>query len=386
MKTGILCYPVPGGSGVVATELGKQLADRGHEVHFISYQQPFRLQAYHPRIFYHQVEVPAYPLFKYPPYTFSLVNKIVSVARENRLEILHAHYAIPHSLCALLARDILGDPRLKVITTLHGTDITLVGSDPTFKDTTAYSIQKSDMVTAVSRSLKEETEKMVQGGPGIEVIHNFIDTRVYRPAPGGAEGGAKERVCPGFNGQVPGARGPRPRILLHISNFRPVKRVPDVVRVFARVEKKVPSLLYLVGDGIEHHRVFQEVQGAGLKDKVFFLGNQEDVLPILQEADLLLLPSEKESFGLAALEAMACGLPVIASRVGGIPELVTHGQTGFLYGVGDVEGMARGCLGLLQDPGLYQAFSRRCRQRAINLFDSQIIIPRYEELYLSLRG
>jgi L-malate glycosyltransferase len=367
MKVGILCYPSHGGSGVVATELGKYLAGRGHEVHFINYQQPFRLRGFNPRIFYHEVELSPYPLFKHPPYTIALVNKVAAVIREAGLDLIHAHYAIPHSLCAYLARELVGRDRVKIITTLHGTDITLVGSDPSFREITTFSIQESDAVTAVSRSLAEETARMFSIEIPVRVIYNFVDTHLYRPG----------------SPQHPLGTG-RERVLLHISNFRPVKRVQDVIQVFARVREEQPARLVMVGDGIERFGAADLVQELGLKDHVSFLGNQDDVLPLLQQADLFLLPSEKESFGLAALEAMACGLPVVASRTGGIPEVVEEGVSGLLYPVGDTAGMAAGCLTLLQQDSLYRRFAAAARQRAVEEFDSARIIPRYEDLYTSV--
>ncbi len=375
MKVGILCYPSHGGSGVVATELGKYLAGRGHQVHFINYQQPFRLRGFNPRIYYHEVELSPYPLFKYPPYTLALVNKVAAVIREAGLDIIHAHYAIPHSLCAYLARELVGRDRVKIITTLHGTDITLVGSDPSFREITTFSIQESDAVTAVSRSLAEETSRIFSIDTRVEVIYNFVDTKLYTPKPGagGAAGEGRRQAQ-------------RERVLLHISNFRPVKRVQDVIRVFARVQAEVPARLVMVGDGIEHFGAAQLVRELGLKEKVSFLGNQDDVLPLLREADLFLLPSEKESFGLAALEAMACGLPVVASRVGGVPEVVEEGVSGYLYPVGDVAGMAAGCLALLQEGERYRRFSLAAREGAVERFDSGKIIPEYERLYASVIG
>ena len=385
MKVGILCYPSHGGSGVVATELGKYLAERGHEAHFISYQQPFRLRGFDPRIYYHGVEISPYPLFKYPPYTLALVNKVAAVTREAGLDVLHAHYAIPHSLCAYLARELVGRDRLKIVTTLHGTDITLVGSDPSFQEITTFSIQQSDAVTAVSRSLADETARVFPCGTEVQVIYNFVDTRIYTPGPGkaGAGGGVGGGAGGGAGGKGRGEAGGE-RVLLHISNFRPVKRIGDVIRIFARVLARQPARLVLVGDGIEHFGAMELAAKLGIKDRVSFLGNQDDVLPILRQADLFLLPSEKESFGLAALEAMACGLPVVASRTGGIPEVVDEGVSGFLRPVGDTEGMAECCLALLEDSKMYDRFSRAARERAVERFDSGKIIPLYEALYSSV--
>lgn len=368
MKVGILCYPTHGGSGVVATELGKYLAGRGHEVHFINYQQPFRLRGFHSRIFYHEVEVSSYPLFKFPPYTLALINKVAAVAREAGLDIIHAHYAIPHSLCAYLAREMVGRDKVKIITTLHGTDITLVGNDPSFREITTFSIRESDAVTAVSKSLQQETAAIFTSEKQVEVIPNFIDTGLYTP---GVKDGGREK---------------KEKVLLHISNFRPVKRVTDVIRIFQKVQEEVPARLVMVGDGMDRFGAADLVQELGLKKKVFFLGNQDDVLPVLQGADVFLLPSEKESFGLVALEAMACGVPVVASDIGGIPEVVKNGSTGFLYPVGDIDAMAAGCLALCRDGELHAEFSRQARRRAVNCFDSGKIIPVYEGLYQRVLG
>lgn len=370
MKIGMLCYPTHGGSGVVATELGKYLADQGHEIHFVSYQKPFRLLSYHPNIFFHEVGALDYPLFQHNPYVLALVNKIVSISREVGLEILHAHYAIPHSLCAYLARQIVGADKLRVITTLHGTDITLVGSDPSFREITAFSINESDTVTAVSHNLKEETVRFFPECGEPRVIYNFVDTELYKP-------GEKNRCLLHF-------RKHEERILLHISNFRPVKRISDVIHIFNRVQQNMPCRLMLVGDGPDRYEASLLSEKLGIKDRVHFLGNHDDILEVLQGADIFLMPSEKESFGLAALEAMSCGIPVVASRTGGIPELVKHGDTGLLYTVGDVEGMARGCLEILTRPEVCHRFSSASRIRAVEKFHTSIIIPQYEEMYKSM--
>ena len=369
MKIGMLCYPTHGGSGVVATELGKYLANKGYEIHFISYQKPFRLQAYHHNIFFHEVGALDYPLFQHNPYVLALVNKIVSISREVGLNILHAHYAIPHSLCAYLARQIVGGESLKVVTTLHGTDITLVGSDPSFQEITAFSINQSNAVTAVSHSLKEQTVEFFPECGEPQVIYNFVDTALYIP-------GEKNRCLLHY-------RKGEEKILLHISNFRPVKRIFDVINIFHLVQQKVPSRLVLVGDGPDRHEASLLTEKLGIKNRVHFLGNHDDILEVLQGADIFLMPSEKESFGLAALEAMSCGVPVVASRTGGIPELVKHGDTGLLYPVGDVEGMAQGCLEILTRPEVCHRFSHYSRERALKKFDTSIIIPQYEELYRS---
>lgn len=367
MKIGIVCYPTHGGSGVVATELGKELAVRGHTVHFISYQLPFRLDRFQPNVYYHEVDMLGYPLFKYPPYTLALVNKIAELAERERLDIIHAHYAIPHSFCAHMAREVLGDGRTRVVTTLHGTDITLVGSDPSFNRITRFSMEKSDGITAVSRSLREETYKTFAVTKPIEVIHNFINTkRVFRLP------GAREQVgCP------PGEC----KVLVHVSNFRQVKRVPDVVEVFARVRKEMPAKLLLVGDGVQRLEVHETVERHGITKDVMFLGTQDNILSILSAADLFLLPSEKESFGLGALEAMACHVPVVASETGGLPEVVVHGETGFLAPVGDVDTMSSYALEILSDEGKLRKMGEAARRRTEDVFDSHLIVPQYEEFY-----
>ncbi len=372
MRIGIVCYPSHGGSGVVATELGKELAERGHVVHFMSYQLPFRLDRFQPNVFYHEVDMLAYPLFKYPPYTLALINRLAEVAAGEELDIIHAHYAIPHSFCAHMAREILGDRRLKVVTTLHGTDITLVGSDPSFKRITRYSIEKSDGVTAVSCSLSEETRRVFAVDRPVRTIYNFVNTtRFFRQAD------AREVVgCP------PGDC----RVLVHISNFRPVKRVPDVVEIFARVRREITAKLLLVGDGVQRREAAETAGKLGVRDDVIFLGTQDNVLPILSAADLFLLPSEKESFGLGALEAMACGVPVISSDAGGLPEVISHGETGFLAPVGDVKTMARYAVKLLGDEAALRKMGEAARLRAREHFDSSLIVPQYESFYREILG
>jgi N-acetyl-alpha-D-glucosaminyl L-malate synthase BshA len=372
MRIGIVCYPSHGGSGVVATELGKELAERGHVVHFMSYQLPFRLDRFQPNVFYHEVDMLAYPLFKYPPYTLALINQLAEVAVGEELDIIHAHYAIPHSFCAHMAREILGDKRLKVVTTLHGTDITLVGSDPSFRRITRYSIEKSDGVTAVSNSLAKDTLRVFAVAKPVRTIYNFVNTSRFFRQPD-----AREVVgCP------PGDC----RVLVHISNFRPVKRVPDVVEVFARVRREMTARLLLVGDGVQRREADEAARKLGVKDDVIFLGAQDNVLPILSAADLFLLPSEKESFGLGALEAMACGVPVISSDVGGLPEVVSHGETGFLAPVGDVDAMAGYALRLLGDEAALQRMGEAARLRVERDFDSTLIVPQYEEFYTEIAG
>lgn len=367
MKIGMICYPTHGGSGVVATELGKELAKRGHTVHFISYQLPFRLDRFQANVYYHEVDMLGYPLFKYPPYTLALVNKIAELAEREKLDILHAHYAIPHSFCAHMAREILADSRLRVVTTLHGTDITLVGSDPSYDRITRYSIEKSDGVTAVSRSLREDTYNAFAVTKQVRTIYNFVDTKkVFR--------------VPGTRGDV-GCPDGECRVLVHVSNFRPVKRLPDVVEVFARVRKEMRARLLLVGDGAQRLEAQAAVDRLGLRGEVMFMGTQDNVIPILSAADLFLLPSEKESFGLGALEAMACSVPVVATETGGLPEVVVHGETGYLAPVGDVSLLASYALEVLSDEGRLRRMGEAARRRAVDMFDSELIVPQYEAFY-----
>ncbi|HAP31435.1 MAG TPA: N-acetyl-alpha-D-glucosaminyl L-malate synthase BshA, partial [Firmicutes bacterium] len=350
MKIVMVCYPTHGGSGVVATELGKELAERGHTVHFVSYQLPLRLDRFQPNIYYHEVEMPVYPLFKYPPYTLALVNQLVELFEREKPEIIHAHYAIPHSFCALVARDIVGDRHIRVVTTLHGTDITLVGNDPSFKRITRYSMEKSDGLTAVSKNLAAQTDEIFAIGKEVRPIYNFINTQRFFRQPE-----ARERVC---RLQAGG------KVLLHVSNFRPVKRIPDVVEVFARVRREMEAKLLMVGDGAQRAEAQRMVEQLQLDRDVLFLGLQDNVLSIFSAADLFLLPSEKESFGLGALEAMACQVPVIATTAGGLPEVVKHGETGYLAAVGDIETLAGYALAVLNDATRLRRMGEAARRRA----------------------
>ena len=369
MKIGIVCYPSYGGSGVVATELGYALGERGHEVHFISSARPFRLHRFHEQLFFHEVTDVNYPLFKYPPYTLLLANKIVEVANFVGLDVIHAHYAIPHSISAYLAKQMMTRP-LPLVTTLHGTDITLVGSFEEFNMLTRMALQVSDRVTAVSQALAKETENTFGTiDDGVKVIPNFIDPKIYRPKEGPVTK-CRDHFAPCGE-----------KVLAHISNFREVKRVVDVVKIFALVEKVLPCRLLLVGDGPEMARVEREVTRLGLESKVQFLGKQESVLEILQMVDVFILPSEKESFGLVALEAMACGVPVVASRVGGLPEVVQHGKTGYLAEVGDIQAMSEGVLKLLTNDLLYKAFSKQAVAWARETFPVERAVKSYEAVY-----
>jgi len=366
MKIGIVCYPTYGGSGVVATELGKALAARGHRIHFISYAQPMRLDEYLDNVSYHEVEMASYPLFEFPLYTPALASKIVEVARFEKLDLVHAHYAIPHAISAYLARQILGN-HLKVITTLHGTDITLVGLEPSFLPVMRFSIEQSDGVTAVSRFLREKTTTNYNIDKDIRVIPNFVDTGKYR------------RV------ELPDVRAkfapPEERILIHVSNFRLVKRVQDVIKIFGEVRKKVPSRLLLVGDGPDRSACEILTREMDLQQHVRFLGKQLELVPILSSADLMLMPSQSESFGLSALEAMACDVPVVSSSVGGLPELQVHGETGYIAEIGDIDRMARYAIELLTNDVKRRQFGRAGRARAVENFDVRKIVSLYEEYY-----
>jgi N-acetyl-alpha-D-glucosaminyl L-malate synthase BshA len=371
MNVGIVCYASVGGSGVIASELGKTLASRGHHVHILSSDTPFRLGDYQPGLSFHRVEPPNYPLFREPQYLLSLANKIVQVARAERLDIIHAHYAIPHATAAYLARQILTSSHRwtppKVITTLHGTDITLLGSDPSYSETVAFCIQQSDGVTAVSESLKADTQRELGIAREIRVIPNFLDCSVHRRL------------------NVPELRRRFARddehVVIHVSNFRRVKRVVAVVDIFAGISREVPSRLLMVGDGPDLGEAVQRARALGVTDQVHFVGEQDQVLPLLSVSDVFLLPSAQESFGLAALEAMACGVPVIASRVGGLPEVIEHEQTGFLHAPDDLEGMARSAILLLTDQRLHHRITSAARQVVHERFCDEKIVPIYEAYY-----
>jgi N-acetyl-alpha-D-glucosaminyl L-malate synthase BshA len=369
VRVGITCYPTYGGSGIVATELGLELANRGHEVHFISYANPIRLDPDVPRIHYHEVEVSNYPLFQYPPYSLALASRMAEVATHHSLDLLHVHYAIPHSISALLARQMLGrrHRRLPFITTLHGTDITLVGSDRSYMPITRFSIEESDGVTSISDYLREETVKVFHVENEIRVIKNFVNCEMYQPDP---ERRGQCRLAP--QGE---------KLLIHISNFRPVKRVLDCVRILAEVRKQAPAHLLMVGDGPDRAPAENLAQDLGIESHVTFLGKQSHVERLLPLAHVLLLPSELESFGLAALEGMACGVPPVATRVGGLPELVTEGVDGFLEPVGDIAAQAARAAALLTDERLYRSMSGAARTTALNHFCTSLIIPLYERYY-----
>ncbi|MDR5585545.1 N-acetyl-alpha-D-glucosaminyl L-malate synthase BshA [Paenibacillus larvae] len=371
LKIGITCYPSLGGSGVVATELGKLLAEQGHEVHFIAHSMPFRLGRFDKNVFYHEVEVSDYYVFKYPPYDLSLASKLAQVARMQELDLLHVHYAIPHAVCALLAKQMVGD-HLKVVTTLHGTDITVLAQDASISNMIRFAINESDAVTAVSEDLIRETRQTLDIQKPIHKIYNFVDKRMYYPRP--VEDLKREVTRPGE------------KLFIHISNFRPVKRVHDVVQIFARVHREIPSRLLLVGEGPELSRIVSEVRELGLQDFVEFWGKQDDVAQVISLADVMLLPSEKESFGLVALEAMACGVPTVGSNAGGIPELITYGETGFMAEVGDVDTMSKYTIRLLEDEELLKRVSEACVQRARKKFCNDSLRARYEQVYYEVLG
>jgi len=368
MKIGIVCYPTYGGSGVVATELGKALADKGYEVHFITYKQPFRLDAFHENIFFHEVNFSNYPLFEYPPYETALASKIVDVALFEKLDLLHVHYAIPHASAAYIAKQILKEKNyhLPFITTLHGTDITLVGKDETFIPVVTFSINQSDGITSVSQSLKDETYQNFEITKDIAVIPNFIDFSRFKKLD-------KEhfRKVIAKNGE---------KIIVHTSNFRKVKRVEDVVKVFCKIKESIPAKLLLVGDGPERQNVEKLTRQVCTEDDVYFLGKQEAVEELLAIADLFVLPSETESFGLAALEAMACGVPVISTNTGGIPEINIQGVTGYLSNVGEIDDMAKNAIHILSNEETLAQFRKNAIKQA-NQFSLDNILPMYEAYY-----
>lgn len=371
LKIGITCYPSLGGSGVVATELGKLLAEKGHEVHFISHSIPFRLGKFDKNIFYHEVEISDYHVLKYPPYDLSLASKMAQVANMEQLDILHVHYALPHAICAFLAKQMVGD-HLKVITTLHGTDITVLGQDASISDMIRLGINKSDAVTAVSQDLINQTRESLQITRPIELTYNFVDKRVYYPRD------VKE-LRKDFASEDE-------KIVIHISNFRPVKRVPDVVDIFQKINAQVKSRLLFVGEGPELSKVMSLVKEKGLLDRVHFCGKQDDVAQIISLADLMLLPSEKEAFGLVALEAMACGVPTVGTNAGGIPEVIVHGVSGYLAPIGDTNLMADYSVRLLTDQILYQSVAEACIHRARKTFCNNQIAEQYENIYYSVLG
>ena len=370
LKIGITCYPTVGGSGVVATELGKMLAERGHEIHFISSSLPFRLKRMYHNIYYHQVEVNQYSVFQFPPYDIALASKMAEVVNRENLDILHVHYAIPHAVCAILAKQMCNRD-LKIVTTLHGTDITVLGYDSSLTDAIKFGIEKSDIVTAVSDSLVKETYDLINPDKSIETVYNFIDERIYQKSD--ASHLREEYEIK-----------PEEKVIIHVSNFRPVKRVEDVVKTFAKIAEAMPAKLLLVGDGPEVSKVSKLVNKFGLNNRVLFLGKQENLEELYSISDLMLLLSEKESFGLVLLEAMACGVPCIGTNVGGIPEVITDGQSGFLCELGDIDEMAAKSIYLLKEINLHKKFSDKALETVKSKFCAEEIVKQYEQLYFKL--
>jgi len=373
MRIGIACYPTYGGSGVVASELGLDLAKRGHEVHVFSYALPFRLRGYHENVFFHEIELGSYPLFKYPPITLAAACKMIEVASCVNLDVLHVHYAIPWAVCAHLAREVVHESckQLKIVTTLHGTDITLVGQEPQFFKMVKFGIERSDAVTAVSRYLADETHKVFGVQCPVDVIHNSVDAARFTPD----VGHCRKHFAPNDE-----------KLMIHVSNFRPVKNIPDVIKTFALTRKKVPARLLLAGEGPELPTARALAKDLGVEKDVLFLGNQASVEEILPCADLFLLPSAYESFGLSALEAMACGLPVIATEIGGLGEVVANGVDGWLCHVGDVECMSDRAANLLLDDAKRRKMGAAARSKAVEQFSPHAIVPRYENLYRRVQG
>ncbi|TYR76479.1 N-acetyl-alpha-D-glucosaminyl L-malate synthase BshA [Rossellomorea vietnamensis] len=367
LKIGITCYPTVGGSGVVATELGKLLAERGHEIHFITSSVPFRLNRMYPNIYYHQVEVSQYSVFQHAPYDIALANKMAVVAKRENLDILHVHYAVPHAVCAILAKQ-MADTDLKIVTTLHGTDITVLGYDPSLTEAIRFGIEQSDHVTAVSHALVDQTYSLITPDKDIETVYNFIDERVYRKVD--SEHLKKEY------GLLP-----EEKVIIHVSNFRGVKRVQDVVQAFSRIAKEIPAKLLLVGDGPEMTVICQLVRELGLKEKVLFLGKQDSLEELYSLSDLMLLLSEKESFGLVALEAMACGVPCIGTDIGGIPEVIEDGVNGYICPLGAVDSVSEKAVSLLTNEKLYQDLSENALETARSKFHWSKIVDQYEQIY-----
>jgi len=367
MKIGIVCYPVKGGSGVVASELGLALSELGHEIHFFSYALPFRLTGFAANFIFHEVEVSNYPLFKYPPYTLSLATRLVEETKRVGLDIIHVHYAIPHAISGYLAKQILGKNAPKLITTLHGTDITLVGQHPSFYEVTKFSMEVSDGLTTVSDYIVDRTKESFGIKKEIKVIPNFVDINRFKPDQDGCDRSEFAR--------------PDEKIVVHMSNYRPVKNTADVIRIFDTINRRLPAKLILVGDGPDAPNILSMASEMGLKEKVIFLGGQDIVESVLCKADLFLLPSASEAFGLAALEAMACGVPVVGTIVGGLPELVIDGQTGFLEPIGDVGAMSRRSIEILTDHELHEKLSRNAREVTIRKFTTERIVGEYQDFY-----
>ncbi|KKB74782.1 MULTISPECIES: N-acetyl-alpha-D-glucosaminyl L-malate synthase BshA [Bacillus] len=370
LKIGITCYPSVGGSGIIATELGKLLAERGHEIHFITSSVPYRLNKVYSNIYFHEVQVNQYAVFKYPPYDLALASKMAEVAKREQLDILHAHYAVPHAVSAFLAKQMLGG-NIKTVTTLHGTDITVLGYDPSLQDLIKFAIESSDRVTAVSSALASQTYDLIKPDKKIETIYNFVDERVYIKHDHHA---LKEQY----------GISPDEKVIIHVSNFRQVKRVQDVIHVFSRIVKRMKAKLLLVGDGPEMTVICQLVRQLGLGDDVLFLGKQDNVEELYAISDLKLLLSEKESFGLVLLEAMACGVPCIGTNIGGIPEVIEDGVSGFLVNIGDVDAAGEKALRLLTDDALHSSFAEAALRNIRDRFSSCSIIGQYEDIYNQL--
>ncbi|WP_416728824.1 N-acetyl-alpha-D-glucosaminyl L-malate synthase BshA [Fictibacillus sp. JL2B1089] len=371
LKIGITCYPTVGGSGVVATELGKLLAEKGHEIHFITSSVPFRLGKFYPNIFFHEVEVNHYSVFKYPPYDLALASKMAEVAKREKLDLLHVHYAVPHAVCAVLAKQMLND-EMKIVTTLHGTDITVLGYDPSLSEMIKFGIEKSDVVTSVSHQLKADTLKLLNINKDIIPVHNFVDERVYYRRSNNAE----LRQTYGIDENE--------KVIVHISNFRKVKRLEDVIKSFALIRKELTSKLLLIGNGPELTTACELVRELDIEDDVLFLGKQENVGELFSICDLKLLLSEKESFGLVLLEAMACGVPVIGTNIGGIPEVIVDGETGYMVELGSPESVAEKAIALLQDEEKLMAFRENSVRHVKENFLSDKIVSIYEDIYYSL--
>lgn len=366
-RIGISCYPTVGGSGVVATELGKQLASKGHDVHFITSSIPFRLDRVYPNVYYHEVQVNQYAVFQHPPYDLTLASKMAEVIDREKLDILHVHYAVPHAICAILARDMAKHP-VKIVTTLHGTDITILGVDQSLKPLIKYGIDASDAVTAVSDDLIKQTYELVQSSKDIQTVYNFIDESQYHPV---ETGDLKKRY--GIEADE--------AVFIHISNFRPVKRIQDVIKSFSLINQSIKAKLLLIGDGQELPAARELISQLGLEEQVLVLGSQKHLAELLSISDVMLLLSEKESFGLVALEAMACGVPVIGTRIGGIPEVIKDGETGFLCEVGDVGDVMKRAIQLVEDPNTLQQFREAAMQDVIERFNADKIVAEYEVIY-----
>ncbi|MET3696093.1 N-acetyl-alpha-D-glucosaminyl L-malate synthase BshA [Bacillus oleivorans] len=370
LKIGITCYPTVGGSGVIATELGKLLAENGHEIHFITSSIPFRLQKIYPNIHFHQVEVNQYPVFHYPPYDIALATKMAEVINREELDILHVHYAIPHAVCAILAKH-MSKRGVKIVTTLHGTDITVLGYDSSLTGAIRFGIEDSDCVTAVSNALVHQTHELIAPKKEIQTVYNFIDDRIYY-----------KKKLPDLKAQL--GIEENEKVIIHVSNFRKVKRVEDVVMAFAGIQNEINAKLLLIGDGPEMNVVFNLINELDIKSKVILLGKQENLEEIYSISDLMLLLSEKESFGLAALEAMACGVPCIGTAIGGIPEVIEDGKTGYLVELGDIEDVTNKAISILRDPAVHQRLSYASMERVRNCFKSSLIVSQYEAIYKSL--